>query len=268
MMAIQFYVMVLEQNYTYLLLLSTCSSLLCCTIPAAILVSVIKEDDLENVGMLRTVLSVFQLTVDVAVWTADSFIRTIPIIYLLVHSFTVGIILLSFITVMSMMYIVYTLDVRCNWGNEHGIVMGWTLTFSSIYKLYSVLYQDSVLRVTTYPYSQTEVFVRVSIAITIAFYLYFQDVVDKWQLGVFIPLTIFTCVMQVRFFGATVGKDNYPSVSFLFVPTSAGTERESHTDVETHGVVEMQIDEGEIEKYNKNAIKPEKESFSVESANV
>jgi len=136
MMAIQCFVMIQKQNYTNLLLISTFSSFFFVSIPAVVLVSAVNDNELESGRLVRnTTSSVCHVTVDIFVWMTDSFIRTIPIIYLLVHRFTEGIILMILIMVMSTMYIVYTLDVKCNFLNEHGIVMGWTLTFSSVYKL-------------------------------------------------------------------------------------------------------------------------------------
>jgi len=192
MMVLQCLVMVKNQNYTYFLLASTTSSFMCSSFSAISLVSVGEE----NFDIPRILFTVF-------VWTIDSFVRTLPIIYLLVHRPTLGFCIMSFEMVLSTVYVVYIMDVKCSLDNEHGLVFGWTLTFSSVYKLYSVLYWSKADRNKMLPYSILETDIRVFISSGIVVFLFAQEVLRKWQLWVFIVLAVFSCAIQARFFRDT-----------------------------------------------------------------
>jgi len=207
MMAIQCFVMVQHQSFRPFLLFSLCTSFQSASLPAVTLVEVLQQNELvEGVQWKESRCLVERAAswmMNICVWTSDTIVRTVPLMYLLVHSFQYGFVLIMVIMVMSTLYVVCIMDVRCNCENEHGYVLGWTLTFNSVYKIYSVLYQENKFRRTTFKYTIMESAIRTTISVGIVVWLFLCGLLHSWQYTSFVVTAFLTFGMQVKFYSLT-----------------------------------------------------------------
>jgi len=188
MVILQFWVMIDNERYTTLMVVSTGASLVCVTYPVVAVISSVYKYDI-----LRDVIAMIA-------WTFDTAMRTLPLLYVLVHFKLAGIVLMISTILSEMVYM--ALIGSYDTALEYVLIaaMGWTCTFVSIYKIVMLLLLvgEDCSAMKRYVFFETAL--RSIAAIGISIVLYGHDVIHEWQLGVIVAMTIFTVFMQTMFF--------------------------------------------------------------------
>jgi len=187
---LQGYVMVKQQKYTILSLVSITLSYICAGLPVS-----------EHIGC-EVALHIVEVVVFVLIWAGDITVRTLPFIYLIIYRLQVATIVGAVVlTLETFLQFFFSNEHKYGLGEKAVIILrafrGVFLFFGSTVKL---IIGDS-------RQNAIETIYRFSLSAAIAIYLFCIEVIKTWQLGCFIAVVVITGPIQVYYYLHTKAHD-------------------------------------------------------------
>jgi len=173
---LQAFMMVKDQKYGYFPLASISLSFLCTGIPVSEFVNIFDKDfNMNSITRLIFVLS----------WASDMFVRSLPLVYLLVHYSCYGVVAVVVIWIVEMIFIWKFVEDKL----VASVIGGISLLISSLVKIVKAKATHGL-----------ETLVRFTLSMAVAVLLYCLGIIRSWQLGVFCAVAFFTGVIHVYVF--------------------------------------------------------------------